>query len=181
MKDLNILLKALKNGDVSAFERIYANHYEKLCYYLLNYTSNKAKIEDVVQDTFMGLWSKRKDITITTSLKSYLYRTAYNKLIDTYRKGKKKDEMLSAYYHTAVMRAVNLDNDLKNERLKKLEACIDDLPTKCKTVFMANKISGKKYSQVAEDLDISIKTVEGHISKAYRLIKNCMNINKVSV
>ena len=45
-------------------------------------------------------------------VKSYLYRTAYNKLIDTYRKGKKKDEMLSAYYHTAVMRAVNLDNDL---------------------------------------------------------------------
>lgn len=85
--------------------------------------------------------------------------------------------MLSAYYHTAVMRAINLDDDLKNQRLKKLEACINELPTKCKTVFMANKISGKKYSQVAADKGISIKTVEGHISKAYKLIKLCMKIN----
>ena len=178
MKDLNILLKALMSGDVSAFERIYASHYEKLCCYLLNYTSDKAKIEDVAQDTFMGLWSQRKEINITTSLKSYLYRVAYNKLMDTYRKGKRKNEMLSSYYHTAVMRAVNIDDDLKNKRLEKLETCIDDLPSKCKKVFMANKISGKKYSQVAIDMDISIKTVEGHISKAYKLIKRCMSINK---
>ncbi|AUP78921.1 RNA polymerase sigma factor [Flavivirga eckloniae] len=177
MGDFNILLAALKNGDDHAFEKIYADHYELLCFYLLSYTSDKAKVEDIVQETFITLWSKRKEINITTSLKNYLIRIAYNKLTDTYRKSKKKDEMLSSYYQTALMRAINLDNDEKNERLLKLDKCIDKLPKKCRDVFKENKIKGMKYSQVAENMNISIKTVEGHITNAFRLIRSCMKVN----
>ncbi|UJH67044.1 RNA polymerase sigma factor [Allomuricauda sp. SCSIO 65647] len=180
-KDLNMVLKALKKGDQRVFETIYCDYYERLCVYLLSYTSDKEKIEDIVQDTFMTLWSKRNTIHITSSIKSYLYRTVHNKLMDTFRSSKKHDEMLSSYLHTALVRAINLDQGEQNRRLKKLDECIEQLPTRCKTVFIAKKITGKKYTQIASDLKISEKTIEGHISRAYKLIRSCMSVNKEAV
>lgn len=168
-------LHDLKLNDERSFEELYVANYEKLCVYLLNYTSDKKIIEDVVQDTFVTVWKKRHEIEITDSIKSYLYRAVYNRLIDDFRKTKRVDTMLSEYYHTALIRAADSDTDYQTNRLKILDECIDKLPVRCKNVFIANKISGKKYQEVAVDLDISLKTVEGHITRAFKLIKECVD------
>ena len=126
----------------------------------------------------MSIWAKRDQINITGSFRSYLYKTAYNKLVDTYREKEKVDGVLSSYYYNALMRAVNLNEDQKNSRLQKLEKCLGELPKRCKKVFIANKIDGKPYKQVAELFNISLKTVEGHITRAYKLIKSCMDGKK---
>lgn len=168
-------MEALKRGDEGAYESLYAAYYEKLCVYLLSYTNDKQKVEDVVQETFVMLWSKRRQLKIRTSLKSYLYRAAHNKLMDSFREQQKTNSLLSDYYHTALMRAANLNEDYKSVQLEKLEGCIAQLPPRCLEVFKANKIAGNKYKQVASDLDLSLKTVEGHISKAYKLLKQCMD------
>lgn len=170
----NITLEALKKGDKRAFEKLYAANYQKLCNYLLNYTNDRKKIEDVVQDTFINLWYKRHQLTIQVSLKSYVYRMAYNKLMDSFREQQKRDSLLSEYYHTALMRAANLDEEYKISQLKVLKQCIEKLPTRCSEVFRMNKFENKKYQQVADELELSIKTVEGHISKAYKYLKDCM-------
>ncbi len=164
-----------KLNDERAFEELYVLYYEKLCVYLLNYTNDKKIIEDVVQDTFISVWKKRDEIEITDSIKSYLYRSVYNKLIDTFRKTKRVDTMLSEYYHTALIRAADSDIDYQTKQLTRLDDCIDQLPSRCKEVFLANKISGKKYQEVAVVFDISLKTVEGHITRAFKLIKECMD------
>lgn len=161
--------------DKVAFEELYITYYEKLCVYLLSYTSDKKLVEDVVQDTFITIWKKRQDIEISDSIKSYLYRAVYNKMIDTFRKSKKVDSMLSEYFHTALVRAADSDTDHQTNRLKRLNDCIDQLPSRCKKVFVANKISLKKYQEVADDLEISLKTVEGHITRAFKLIRECMD------
>ena len=168
-------LNSLNLNNRSDFEALYVAYYEKLCVYLLNYTSDRKKIEDIVQDTFVSIWNKRDAIKVTDSIKSYLYRSAYNKMIDTFRETKKTDTMLSEYFHTALLRAADSDTDYKTHRLQQLNACIDKLPLRCKNVFLANKISGKKYQEVADDLDISLKTVEGHITRAFKLIKGCLD------
>ncbi|WP_282134517.1 RNA polymerase sigma factor [Seonamhaeicola maritimus] len=165
----------MKKGDQKAFEQVYSEYYEKLCVYLLSYTSDKEKVEDTVQDVFIKLWNKRKELTIRSSLKNYLYRAAYNMLMDKYRKQKRRDELLSSYYHTAVMRAIETDPSIKAEKIKKIKECIDLLPNKCKQVFMESKVTGLKRLEVAEKLNLSIKTVEGHITRAYSLIKKCMS------
>lgn len=170
----NIFLGGMKGGEMQAFEKIYATYYEKLCVYLLSYSSNKEQVEDVVQETFIALWSQREELKIRVSLKSYLYRSAYNKLMDTFRNQQKTNSLLIDYYHTALMRAENFDEDYKDSQLKKLKDCMSKLPPKCREVFSANKISGKKYQQLATDLGLSIKTVEGHITKGYKLLKECM-------
>ncbi|MBD0825454.1 RNA polymerase sigma factor [Aestuariibaculum marinum] len=176
-KSLNIILKKLKNGDQDIFEKIYLEYHEILCIFLLSYTNDKNLIEDIVHDVFIKLWNKRKTVNITTSIKSYLYRSAYNKFIDTHREQKKQTEMLSSYYYTAVMQAINIDHSKKDDIVNKLDTCIKSLPKKCKNVFIKNKIEGQKYHQISQDLNISLKTVEGHITKAYKLIKGCLQIN----
>lgn len=172
--ELNTISKALKNGDRHVFEKLYADYYEKLCVYLLSYVQDRDKVEDIVQDTFMSIWAKHDQIHITSSFKSYLYKAAHNRLVDLYRKKEKTDGVLSSYYHTALLRAVNLNEEHKQKRLRKLDKCISQLPERCRNVFVANKIDGLRYKQVASKFNISLKTVEGHVTRAYKLIKSCM-------
>lgn len=175
-QDLNIIFKKLKKDDLVAFEKIYLEFHQPLSVFLLSYTNDKNLIEDIVHDVFMSLWNKRKSIKINSSIKSYLFRSCYNKFIDDQRDNAKKIEMLSSYYYTALMQATNIDKEKKDDNLKKLDNCIESLPEKCKVVFKENKLNGKKYDQISDEFKISKKTVEGHITKAYKLIKNCFKL-----
>lgn len=178
-QDINIDIdfESFKNGNQKFFEMLYIAYYEKLCVYSLNYISDKNAIQDLVQDVFVALWSNRKKIVITTSLKSYLYKMVYYKIIDEHRIIKKKNDLLSSYYKDALDLVIELDEDEKAERLKKLENCIEELPEKCKKVFIAKKYANLKNEQIASQLNISIKTMEGHITKAFKLIRSCMKLS----
>lgn len=171
----NIIIKALKDGNKKAFDEVYKTYYKRLCQYLLSYTRDRAKIEDIVQETFITLWDKRKELDIKKSPESYLFRTAHNKFIDTYRKKERTNSFLLDYYHTAIIRAEKRDQSYKKQLLKKLRACIGTLPSRCQKVFKECKLSQKTNQEVANELNISIKTVEKHVSKGYRLIKGCLD------
>ena len=94
--------------------------------------------------------------------------------MDKYRHLKLKNETLSSYYHTAVMLAVEKEDDRPKKQIKLLHQCMDKLPEKCREVFLLGKARGLNYSEISEEIGISVKTVEGHIARAYRLLKNCM-------
>jgi RNA polymerase sigma-70 factor (family 1) len=177
-QDLYIDFESFKNGNHQFFERLYIAYFEKLCVYSLNYISDKDTIQDLVQDVFITLWTNKKKIEITTSLKSYLYKMVYYKIMDTHRTAKKKNDLLSSYYKDALDFVIESDEDYLAERLNKLENCIQELPEKCKKVFIAKKITNLKNEQVTEQLNISVKTMEGHITKALKFIRNCMNQSK---
>src|SRR5699024_9602303 len=171
----DIIIKALKDGKKKAFDEVYKTYYKRLCHYLLNFTQDQAKIEDIVQETFITLWDKRKSLNIKKSPESYLFRTAHNKFMDTYRKKKQTNSFLIDYYYTALIRAEKKDQSYKKELLKKLKNCIDTLPDRCQKVFKECKLSQKTNQEVADELDISIKTVEKHVSTGYRLIRECVD------
>ena len=174
-RDFNSDIEAIKNGDEHFFEALYIAYFEKLCLYSLNYISDQDAIQDLVQDVFVALWANRKKIVITTSLNSYLYKMVYYKIMDVHRSTKKKNDLLSSFYKDALDFVIESDEDYIAERLKKLENCIEELPEKCKKVFIAKKITNLKNEQITEELNISIKTIEGHITKAFKFIRNCMN------
>lgn len=171
----NIVLEAIKNGDKVVFSNVYKNYFSMLFSYLLNFTSDKVVIENIIQDTFLKIWHKRTEITINTSLKSYLHRSVYNNFISNYRKEVSRRDKLMEYYKEAVYSAAIKDDDYQNERIDKLRKCIEMLPKKCRAIFKSNKLGGFKYSQVAEEFNVSLKTVEGHITRAYKLLKACMS------
>ncbi|MCR8668950.1 RNA polymerase sigma-70 factor [Aestuariibaculum sp. M13] len=174
-ENINLAFDAIKSGNQKAFEKLYSDYYKKLCVFLLGYTDDEKIVEDVVQDVFIKIWTNRKKINITSSLNSYLYKATYTSLMMNYRELKKNNNMLSSYYYTALVQASDSDENAENSQLKKLKDCIDNLPERSREVFQENKISGLKYSEVAEKLNISIKTVEGHISRALSYIRECMN------
>ncbi len=171
--DFNIAVVALKDGSQKVFEEIYAQYYKRLCVFLMGYCDDKEVVEDVVQDVFVKLWLNRSALDIKTSLAGYLFKMAYNLLMDNYREFKKQNKFLDSYYYTVM--TLSIDSDAKSdlERLNKLEQCIEKLPPKCKEVFFENKMKGLKYQEVAEKLNLSIKTVEGHVSRALIYLRNC--------
>lgn len=173
-KNEELLLAALKKNNVDAFETLYRKYYDDLYVYLLRFTFDKEKVEDIVQDTFVKLWQKRMDINVKTSLKRYLLKISYNKLIDTYRADLKNNKMLLSYSYTLKMHAIGYGENHMEARLKKLDTCISSLPPKCKEAFISNKILGKKLKEVALDNGISVKTVESHVTRANKILRNCM-------
>lgn len=166
----------LGGSNPNTFHKLYADYYEDICAYLLKYTTDKSKVEDAVQEAFVILWEKRKKITIKTSLKSYLYKLAYNKLMDSFRTQQKTNLFLSEYYHTVIQQVINNGEEEKLSKLQKLKSCLESLPKRCMEIFTANKISGMSYHQVAFEYKISIKTVEGHITSGYKLLRKCMQV-----
>ncbi|MBR9855876.1 MAG: RNA polymerase sigma-70 factor [Algicola sp.] len=168
------ILNSLKKGDKKVFEKLYSSYYQKLCSFLLSYCQDQDIIEDVVQDVFLNLWDKRGEINIQTSLNAFLYKSVYNKLMDKYRHLRLKNKMLSSYYHTAIMLVVEKEDDRKKRDIRLLHQCIERLPEKCKETFVQGKFRGLNYNEISEKLGISVKTVEGHVARAYRLLKECM-------
>lgn len=166
------LLKAIHAGEESALKSIYANYYQKLCVYILNFTTDRNLVEDVVQDTFLKLWNKRETLRADGSLNAYLYKVTYNNFIDNYRKTKRLDEELDNIRLASLAELLDDDHEeIFSQRLKKVKDAIEQLPTRCKEIFLMNKEKGMRYQQIADELNISVKTVENQIGKALQLLR----------
>lgn len=164
----------LREGNYKVFETLYKHYYSKLCAYANSYASDSQIAENAVQDTFLALWTNRKKTIITTSIKSYLYRVVYNRIMDEYRKDTNRNKKLLDYYQTALQRGIDADDSYIEKRLIALHECIDKLPTKCKITFKEKKLAEKKYAQIATEMNVSIKTVEAHMTRAFKLLKKCL-------
>ncbi|PKV50469.1 RNA polymerase sigma-70 factor (ECF subfamily) [Aquimarina sp. MAR_2010_214] len=149
-------------------------HYNELCSYIYSLSRNKQQAEDVVQNVMLKIWKNKKKLNITTSIKNYLYKACYYELIDTYKKNKKELNYKEQIKKDALHVFVEEDNDIIKNKINRVQAEIEKLPPKCKEVFVLNKIQGFKYKEVAEQLDISVKTVEAQMSKAMSRIKKAL-------
>jgi len=135
-------------------------------------SGNPKIAEDIAQQTFIKIWENRKKLSVSKDkLKRYLFKVAYNLFIDSQRKKKKEFELLENLKQEAYLELVDADTSLFEERLKKVEMEIDNLPEQCKKVFIMSKKEGLKYREISEQLHISIKTVEVHMAKAMKRLR----------
>lgn len=167
------LLQKLKNDSRKAYEIIYKLYYNDICTFLLSFTNDTQVAEDIAQNIMLMLWEKRVKINLKSSLKKYLLKSAYNSFINHYRSNKKNREQLETLKFEVLHKVVLEEDDFKRRELifSKLDKAIGELPPKCKQVFILGKIQGYKYKEISEKLNISIKTVENHMSKSFKLIK----------
>ncbi len=166
-----ILFSRLKSGDTNAFRKIYTNYYNKLCVYVFSFTNNDTIAEDIVQDVLLKLWDQRASINIQTSLKSYLYKAVYYRYIDHFRMKKKTNENIESIRYNTLNELHENSEDYIEQRLHNLRIAIEELSPRCKEVLLLNKIEGYKYREIAKTLNISIKTVEGHMVKALKTLR----------
>lgn len=169
--DDSILAGNIKKNDEKAFKILFDRYYKKLLDYAFTFTGDLQEAEDIVQQTFITLWTNRKKIDAQKSIKSYLYRITYNTYIDTYRKQKHKESFFDEIKERALRDRINDDDEIIEQRILKLKVVIDSLPDKCKEVLQMNKFQGLKYKEIADQLNISVKTVEAHMNTAFKKIR----------
>lgn len=163
------LAQRLISGDSKAYDFLMEFYYQSLCAYAQSLCYDHALAEDIVQNVFVKMWDKRKKINPDLSIKSYLYKSVYNEFIDQYRKNKPVIYLEKKYFE-----AIDLVVDIEPEELegliKLMNIEIENLPSKCKEIFLMNKKEGLTHTEISEYLNISIKTVEGHITRAFKIL-----------
>tara|TARA_B100001057_G_scaffold127661_1_gene126635 strand:- start:1656 stop:2240 length:585 start_codon:yes stop_codon:yes gene_type:complete len=164
-----LFVEKLKKGDYDAYTLLMNDYYKNLCGYANLFTKDPSKSEDIVQNVFVKLWVYRKKIDSNIPIKRYLHKSVYNEFIDQYRKNKSVVRLEEKH-----LKAINTIIDNNSFDIEKLMTRVNDeiekLPEKCKKVFILNKKEGLTHDEIAEYLQISKKTVEGHITRAFKIL-----------
>ncbi|MBD0833382.1 RNA polymerase sigma-70 factor [Aestuariibaculum sediminum] len=153
------------------FDDIYLKYYQDLCAFACNYTNDTQKAEDIVQDVLLKFWESKNYINFKGNIKSYLMTSVYHAFLDLIRKENTLNKNLEELRYKLLRDIIEEDNDILNKKISLLKEEIDELPLRCKEIFMLCKFKNLKYSQIAEKLNISKNTVENQIGKAYKILR----------
>lgn len=154
-------------------EQLFRDHYEGLCRYAFTILKNQDDAADIVQHLFVKLWEKRSEIEILSNVKSYLYRSAYNASLNAVKKSKRQVLFGSLESEIEPVSSDDTSDMLLSQELEgRIEEALEQLPEKCGEVFRMSRFSELSYKEIAEKLGISVKTVENHMGKALRLMRN---------
>jgi RNA polymerase sigma-70 factor, ECF subfamily len=168
--DEKTTIEALRQGDRKVFDALFRAYYQPLCNYACAMIGDMDEAEDVVQERFFKVWEKREDLTISYSVKAYLYKMVYNACLNRVR-NEKTQSKYKAHNATFLEENPVYQLDLTSEVQQNVQRAIASLPEQCRHVFELNRFEELKYREIAEQLGLSIKTVENHIGKALRLLR----------
>ena len=168
------LVALLKESNDGVLEEIYNRYWKRLYNAAYKRLSNTNHCEEFVQDVFTTLWARRTEITIDSGLANYLYTSIKNSIIDFHRR-----EVLKEQYILS-KRVIEIDtsteDDIHVRDLKtKIDLMVRMLPQKCRSVFMLSRTEHKTNLEIAALLNISEKTVEGHLTKALKYLRTSLN------
>jgi RNA polymerase sigma-70 factor (ECF subfamily) len=169
------LITYLKKGDGDAFSFLVNCYNHQLCVYANSLVNDKALAEDIVQNVYIKTWEKRKYLNEYFSIKSFLYKSVHNEFIDQYRKNRSVT-ILEKKYIEALDAIVEEDHKVLEKLYLLVQNEIQNLPPKCKNIFLLSKKEGLSNAEISEHLNISSKTVEAHITKAFCLIRERVNL-----
>lgn len=172
MENEDIIVDRLRNKDTLAFELVFNANFSPLIAYAMRFLDEREEAEEIVQDVFVKFWDKCAELAPGSSVKSYLYRSVHNTCLNYLKHQKVKDTyrqyVIGFLEHTAEMTTEERDPDLLRQEIL---AEIDNLPPRCSEIFKLSRLDGLKYHEIAEHLDISIKTVEVQMGKALRVLR----------
>ncbi len=166
------LLDLLKENKEEAIDLLFRRHYSYVCKSAYRIIPDGNLVEDLAQDVFFELWKKRDRLNINTSVKAYLKRAVINKALNYIRDKKMKFDDHEKFPETASKRASAQEMMEESEMEKVIHAAIDRLPERCRIVFCLSRFEEMSYQEIANKLEISIKTVENQISKALKYLRS---------
>jgi RNA polymerase sigma-70 factor (ECF subfamily) len=168
----NQVLDTIKSGNENAYEMIFKSYYQPLCRYAYTFLHDKEESEEVVQSVFISLWEKRSMLDIQTSFKAYLFRMVRNSCLNVIKHEKVKKQHVA---HEMAVAEVSYNSVAEkvsaNELSLKITEAMKALPEQCRMVFQLSRFEELKYQEIADQLNISIKTVENHMGKALKIMR----------
>jgi RNA polymerase sigma-70 factor, ECF subfamily len=162
----------IKNNDKKSFERLFNRYHDSLCLYSYGLVKNEEAAEEIVNDVFFKIWSKRDFIQINYGIRQYLFRSVFNACTDFIR----QNLFLSQYSFVEVDDWMNetietneedIFNLLENEDIRKdVMKAIEQLPPQCKVIFCLSRFDLLTYNEISERLNISVNTVKTQMSRS---------------
>ena len=170
MKELSII-RRIQKGDIKAYEQLFRKYYEQLCQWAHQYLHDRDSSEEVVQDLFYNIWFNRESMHFRISVKSYLYKSVSNNCKMILRQNKRRLEIEKEMAGKTALHenpASTLESDEINEIVSQT---LEDLSLRSAEIFRMSRFDGMKYTEIADTLNISVKTVEANMSKALALFR----------
>lgn len=169
------ILTEIASGNQHVFDDLYRSEYRKLFMLSFKYTRDQEIAEEVVHDVFIKIWNQASALVITQSLRSYLAKAIVNTSINAIKKIKVVHDHHERYKDELFEDFDDEDEAMALEKkMLLLERAIEKLPPQCKKVLLMSKYNKQKQQEIADQLNISIKTVKNHLSYAYKKIKENM-------
>lgn len=170
--DDNKLIRRIKNDEVNAFELLYDRYKKKIYSFSYRYLNNKPETEDLVQSVFINVWEHRKSLDETLSIKSYIYRSVINCIYNIL----KKRAIRSRFVEFELQKPERCSNQTYemvyfHDLEKSIREIITTLPPQQQKVFDLSRNDCYSYEEIAQKLDISVRTVENQIYRAIKVIR----------
>ncbi|MGV3508501.1 MAG: RNA polymerase sigma-70 factor [Sphingobacteriaceae bacterium] len=181
LSDLELLV-LVKNDDRLAFDQIY-NRFNGLLYiYAVKVTKDKEEARDIVQEIFISLWDKRESLQLNSSLSSYLYSAVRYKFFDLVSRNKVRSDYAASFQSFIDLGTYSTDNYINEKELIELvEREVGNLPDKMREVFQLSRNAGLSHKEIAEQLNISEKTVRNHVNHALKILRLKLGITALAV
>ena len=167
------LIALLGRQDEKAFEDVFKSYYKSLHAYAFTLLKEEMTAEEMVQNVFYKLWERSETINISGSVAAYLYRAVHNECLNHLKHLKVRSEHQMYVSHRA-----GQDNDSASKQLQvkeldtRLRIALSELPEQCRTIFQMSRFEELRYREIADRLDISVKTVENQMGKALKILRS---------
>lgn len=160
------------NIDITQFKEIYDAHFQRLCKVAFKILRDEEEAREVVQQVMLQLWEEREKLSSIRSIGAYLYTLTYNRSINIYKKIRK----IQVQPIESQPEIIELGTEpLELQELQAILAtAVDQLPVKCKEIFLLSREEGLSYRQIAEQLGISVKTVESQMGIALKKLRDAL-------
>lgn len=167
--------------DKTYFKTLFEQHYSPLCNFAYRIIGDLDKSEDIVQDVFVKIWNEKNLLDAKMNVNSFIYTMVKNRALEVARR---ENTGLKITRHLEYLQKDDFSeqvDDVEIEKLKLLEqiyVSIRQLPPKCADVFILSKVNGLTYAQIADRMNISVKTVENQMGKALKKLRESLSHTK---
>ena len=176
-KEENHLLQKALQGDTSAFEQIYRLYVSDLCSFAAYYLKSADAAQDIVQNVFLILWERRDSIHINGCLKTYLFTSVRNLCLNFLKHQTIHRTSLDIYSQLFLLPAATPHEIAEQQELDiSLTHALENVPERPRIVFILNRYFNMKYAQIADILEISVKTVDAHMVKAVKSLRTNLHL-----
>lgn len=164
--------KALQLNPKDGCELLFRRYYKPLCSHAIRYVYSKEIAEDLVSDVFCKFWKNESYKNITSSFRSYLFRSVRNTAFTYLRSEFNTVERSEKYDMIEVTENLKADSIcIYEETLARVKLLVDSMPRQCKKIFLLSRFESKGNKEIAEELNLSLKTIEAHMGKALGIMR----------
>lgn len=166
------IVERLRSGDRTAFDLLFHFYYPGLVIYATQFAVDKLQAEDIVQNLFVRLWEKRQRVQLVDSLKNYFFTSVRNSCLNTLKHQQVEGKYIAQLYEMSEKDLLYQPNlYIASELQEIIRKAMDELPERCREVFILSRIEQLKNDEIAEKLELSKRTVETHISHALKILR----------